>query len=87
MTGCISVLAVIAAAVAAGFDYFSFWWVAIPAFVAGAFSISNGPAYGIVMRANAEGRLSVFPLMLATRTLAYVALAGAAFGLTRLVAT
>ena len=85
MIGCISVLAVIAAAIAAGFDYFSFWWVAIPAFVAGAFSISNGPGYSFVMRANEEGRLSVFPLMLATRTLAHFALGGAAFGLTRLL--
>ncbi|MFN4095224.1 MAG: hypothetical protein ACK4GG_00450 [Sphingomonas sp.] len=83
MLGCISMVAVIAAAVAAGLGQFSFWWVAIPAFVAGAFSISNGPGYSLVMRANAEGRLSVFPLMLATHTLGHLALAGAAFGLTR----
>jgi len=80
--GCLSQFAVIATAIAAGLGYFSFWWALIPAFFAGSFQISNGPGFGAALKANEEGRLSVFPIMLVTNILPWVAVAGAIYWVT-----
>lgn len=80
--GCLSQFAVIATAIAAGLGYFSFWWALIPAFFAGSFQISNGPGFGVVLKANEEGRVGVFPMMLMTNILAWLAAAGAIYWIT-----
>ena len=82
MLGCLSTIAVIAAAVGAGLGKFSFWWVMVPVFMAGSLSLSNGPAYDLVLTANRDGRVGVFPRLLAAHCLGQFALAGVAYGST-----
>lgn len=82
MLGCLSILAVIATAVGAGLGKYSFWWVLVPVFFAGSFSLSNGPGYHLVMQANREGRLGLFPRMLAFHIVVQLAVAGALFWVT-----
>lgn len=74
--GCLSTLALIVTAIAAGMGYFSFWWVLIPAFFAGSFALSNGPGYGAIIEANRQGRVWYFPMMLALSISLHVAVAG-----------
>lgn len=63
--GCLSHLAVVATAVAAGLGYFSFWWALIPAFVAGGFSLSNHPpSYSRIMASYERREWATFPSML-----------------------
>lgn len=57
----------------------------IPAFLAGSFLLSSGPGFNVVMRANQEGRLDVFPKVLTYQFLFQLALAGIVFGITRAV--
>lgn len=85
MLNLISLLATIATAIAAGLEYFSFWWVLIPAFVLGAFALSNGPQYGAIISANEEGRMGVLPLALAGTVGMSVLLAAVFYWVTRLV--
>lgn len=85
MLGCLTLIATIIMAVAAGLGHFSFWWVLLPAFPAASLNIANGPGFAIVMRANEEGRLGVFPMMLATHLVSILAVAGVAFWITSLV--
>ena len=80
--GCLSQIAVIATAILAGLGYFSFWWVAVPAFLAGSFQISNGPWYDLVMTANRDGRFNVFPIMLIVNILPWIIVAGIAYWIT-----
>ncbi|KLE32609.1 hypothetical protein AAW01_00635 [Aurantiacibacter gangjinensis] len=87
MLGCLTQLATIAAAIAAGLGYFSFWWVLIPAFFAGSFGVSNGPHYSRVIEANARGDLVTFPLTLATYIASTLVVAGIAYWITVAVAS
>lgn len=80
--GCISTLALVATAIAAGLGYFSFWWILIPAFFSGSFSLSNGPHYNQIIEANRQGRLGFFPVMLILSVGFSVAAAGAVYWLT-----
>jgi hypothetical protein len=57
----------------------SFWWAVLAAFFSASFGLSNGPAYGLVLRANEEGRFSVMPKMIALNMIVPMALAGAAY--------
>jgi hypothetical protein len=77
MLGCISILTVVAVSLGAGLGKFSVWWILLPALFAGSFALSNGPSFDVVIRANHEGRLGVFPKVLAYHMLAPVGLAGA----------
>lgn len=70
MIGGISFLALLGVAFASGYWGISWWWILIPAFLTASFNISNGPSYGLVMQANREGRLSVFPQILGCHMLA-----------------
>ena len=79
MLGCLSMLAVVVTAIAAGLDKFSFWWVLIPVFFAGSFSLSNGPGFDMVIEANRQGRLGVFPKMLGFQCAVWLAVAGAVY--------
>ncbi|WP_146215644.1 hypothetical protein [Hoeflea marina] len=72
-------IAVVATAIAAGIGYFTFWWVLLPAFLAGAFTLVNGPAYEIIMDANRQGRLDVFPWMLTVSILPWILVGGIFF--------
>ena len=81
--GCLSQIATLAMAIAAGLGQFSFWWVLIPAFLAGSFQISNGPLYDRVIAANNEGRLWFFPAMLAANVLPWLGIGAVAFWATR----
>jgi hypothetical protein len=83
MFGCLSTIATLALGVAAGLGKFSFWWTLIPAFVAASFLLAQGPAHNMIIRANEEGRLGVFPSLLAINTAAQLALAGVAFWIAR----
>jgi hypothetical protein len=83
MFGCLSQVAVLASAIAAALGYFSFWWVAIPVFLAGSFQISNGPGFDVVMDANRQGRFGVFPMMLVGNILPWLAVAGVAYWITK----
>jgi len=65
----ISFVALIGVAIASGYGGISWAWMIIPAFFYASLNISNGPAYDAVMRANTEGRLSVFPIILACQML------------------
>ena len=85
MLGCVSTIASLGMAIAAGLGYFSFWWVWIPSFLAGSFALSGGPHYGAILEANEEGRLGVFPMALVGTVGVSLALAGVAYWLTRLV--
>jgi hypothetical protein len=78
----LSQVAVLAAAIAAELGCFSFWWTVIPAFFAGSFQISNGPGFDLVLTANRDGRFSVFPIMLMTNILPWLAVAGIAYWIT-----
>lgn len=80
--GCFSQIATLTTAIAVGLGYFSFWWMLIPAFLTGSLSISNGPGFDIVMRANQEGRLSVFPMMIVAHILPWLALSGVIYWVT-----
>lgn len=73
--GCLSSLALIAVASAAGVGYLSFWWALIPAFLAGSSALTNEPYYSNILQANEEGRLIVFPTMLALSIAPYAGLA------------
>ena len=84
MLGKITAVATLVAAVLAGLEYFSFWWVMIPAFLAASLVLSNGPGFDIAATANREGRLGVFPRMLAVQFVVQLTFAGAVYGLTRL---
>lgn len=79
----ISVLAWIAVAILAGLGKFSFWWVLIPAFFAGAFGLSNGPHYSTVVEANRRGNAWLFPMQLAIYTGGNIFGAGIAYWITR----
>jgi hypothetical protein len=79
LLGCLSTLALLATAVAAGLGKLSFWWVLLPAFVAGSFALSNGPHHSSIIEANRRGQLAVFPTMLTISVLSHVALAGVVF--------
>ena len=79
MLGCLSMLTVVGVAIAAGLGHFSFWWVILPAFLAASFQLSNGPSFGTILQANQEGRLGVFPTMLAMQLLVWMALSGLIF--------
>ena len=82
--GCLSQVATLATAIAAGLGHFSFWWTLIPAFLAGTFQLSNGPGYDLVLEANKQGRLSVFPMMLASNIVPWLGVAGLAYWITSL---
>jgi hypothetical protein len=84
--GCLSLLALFGAAIVAGLGYFSFWWLLIPAFVAGSFALSNGPQYGAIVRANEEGRLGVFPMALGGTVGMSLAVSAVIYWITRLIA-
>jgi hypothetical protein len=86
MLGCLSTLALVAAAIGAGLGHYSFWWTLLPGFLAGSLSLSNGPAYSTIVRANEEGRLGVFPVALAFSIAVHLALAGAAYWITTAIA-
>lgn len=87
MLGCLSIIASIITAVAAGLGYFSFWWSLIPAFLAGSFALANSPGHhAAIVRANQEGRLSVFPIALLSTTGMMLAICGVAFWITRTIA-
>ncbi|MBB6469266.1 hypothetical protein HNQ96_005155 [Aminobacter lissarensis] len=74
-----AIIATVASAIASGLGYFSYWWVLLPAFLAGALSLANGPGYGLVIDANRRGRLGVFPWLLAVNTVPWLLVAGAVF--------
>lgn len=80
--GCLAQVAVLAVAIMTAVFGYSFWWALIPAFAAGSLQISNGPDFDIVERANREGRLGVFPFLLLTNILPWLAVAGVAFWIT-----
>jgi len=80
--GCFAQVATLATAILAGLGHFSFWWTLIPAFLAGSFQVSNGPGFDIVMTANRDGRLSVFPRLLFFNVLPWLALAGIVYWIT-----
>ena len=84
--GCLSQLATLGAAIAAGLGSFSFWWVLIPAFLAGSLQLSNGPGFATVERANKAGRLSVFPMLLLANILPWLAVAGVAYWAAKFIA-
>lgn len=79
MLGCLATLIMIAAAIASGAGYFSFWWVTLPVFLAGSLALSNGPHYARVIQANERGQVSFFPLMLASYCATQLAVAGLAY--------
>lgn len=83
MLGCAADIGMIALAFLAGSKGFSLWWAMIVAFVAGSLALSNGPAYDFVVRANEEGRLKVFPSLLAANVLPRMILCGVVFYVTR----
>jgi hypothetical protein len=72
-------IAVVATAISAGLGYFSFWWILLPAFLAGSLSLANGPGYDLAISANRQGRLGVFPRLLAVSTLPWLIVAGVFF--------
>ncbi len=82
MLGCLTLIASLATAVAAGLGYFSFWWTIIPAFFAGALVLSNGPGYQAIMQANERGNLWLFPLQLLIHIGGVLLASGLAFWLT-----
>jgi hypothetical protein len=84
--GCLAQVAVLAVAITTAASGYSFWWSLIPAFAAGSLQISNGPGFDLVQNANRDGRLAVFPMLLAANILPWVAVAGVAFWITAHVA-
>ena len=82
MFGCLFTVATMGVGIAAGLHLMSFWWVLAPAFIAASFLLSNGPGFGTILRANKEGRLGVFPAMLAFNMLPQLAIAGIAYFVT-----
>lgn len=83
--GCLSQIVTLATAIAAGLGFYSFWWVLIPAFLAGSFQISNGPLFDRVIEANREGNLTFFPTMLALNVVPWIGIGGAVFWVTRVL--
>ena len=86
MFGCLTFAISLAAAVAAGLGYFSFWWTLIPAFFAGSLALSNGPYYSAVIAANERGNLWLFPVQLIIHVGGVLIGCGVAFGLTQWIA-
>ena len=82
MFGLASKIIVLLAAIAAGMGYFSFWWTLLPIFLAGSFSLSNGPHLSNILDANRQGRLGVFPMLLAMSMLPWLFVGGVAFWIT-----
>ena len=80
--GCFAQLSVVAVAIAAGLGELSLWWLVIPIFLASSLSISNGPGFDIVMKANKEGRLGVFPRMFLIHCFSYIILAATIYWVT-----
>lgn len=72
-------------ALAAALNYFSFWWIGAAAFFAAAVALSSGPTYGIIITANREGRLGVFPALLAVRMVPYLVFGAFVFWIARLL--
>lgn len=79
MLGCAADIGMIALATLAGLKGLSLWWAMIVAFVAGSFALSNGPGFETALRANEEGRLSVFPSLLAANVLPRMILCGVVY--------
>jgi hypothetical protein len=72
------------AAILAGVGQFSFWWVLIPAFFAGSFTIANAPnSYYLILQANEEGRLGFFPAVLGCSMLIWLVPAAGVFWIAR----
>lgn len=71
----ISFVALLGVAIASGYGGISWKWLLIPAFLFASLNISNGAAYDVIMRANREGRLSVFPITLGCQILTVLPLA------------
>ena len=65
-----------------GWTHNSFWWVLIPGFIAGSFSLANSRHYESVVQANLRGVLWYFPTMLAIHTAGKLVFAGLAYGVT-----
>lgn len=65
----LSFLALIGTAIASGYSGIAWQWMLIPAFLCASTSVANGPAYDMVMKANREGRRSVFPITLGCQIL------------------
>ena len=84
--GRISQISVLIIAIFAGLDYFSFWWTLIPVFLAGSLSLSNGPGYERVRQANEEGRIGVFPAMLASHILPWLIVGAIVYWITSWIA-
>jgi hypothetical protein len=82
MFGCLSQIAVVGTAIAAGLDKLSFWWVLIPVFLAASLQLSNGPGFDTIIRANQEGRLGYFPTVLGVQCVVWLAVAGAIYWVT-----
>ena len=83
LLGCLSQIATLVTAIGAGLGKLSFWWIRIPAFLAGSFEISNGPLFDRVIVANKEGRLWFFPAMLVVNVLPWIGIGAAAFWVSR----
>ncbi|HSX57163.1 MAG TPA: hypothetical protein VLG14_17795 [Sphingomonas sp.] len=81
--GCLFLVTTFITAALAGIGHFSFWWSLLPAFLSGSFYLADGPSYGTILRANQEGRLTVFPMMLAFSMLAPMAMAGGIYWIAR----
>lgn len=75
-------LAMVATAVMVGLSKISVWWVLLPAFFAGALSLSNGPHYQKVVEANLRGVFWYFPGMLIIHIGGKLVLAGIAYAIT-----
>lgn len=71
---------------AAGALGWAFAWVVVASAIMAAFSMSIGPAFDLVMTANREGRLGVFPRMWFLRTLPYLAIASAVYFIAKAIA-
>ena len=85
MLGCLSHVAVLATAIAAGLGHLSFWWVLIPAFFAGSFSLSNGPAYERIMESYERRQWGTFPIMLIMAVAMSLGVAAVVFWITRAI--
>jgi hypothetical protein len=79
MFGLASKILVPIVSIAAGMGYFSFWWGLIPVFLAGAFSLSNGPHYDAIIAANQAGHLSLFPKLLVIALLPWLVIGAILF--------
>ena len=86
MMGCAADIGMIVLAALAGTKGISLWWAMIVAFIAGSLALSNGPAYDLVVRANEEGRLKVFPSLLAANVVPRMMLCGVVYYLSKYLA-